>query len=358
MKKKKTLQIKITTFVGVLLAISNALLVFLLNKSSMSALGHFVIPIDGMTIEVYNYDDFSNRIMMYGVIIAISATFLGTMLTYFILGRVLSPLKKLSDEMSYIDKSNLTDHIDVSASTREIESLITSFNDMLAKLKKSFDVQKNSTSYLAHELKTPLAVMQAKLEVFKKENHSLEDLDGLIFDVEKQVKKLVDVVTKINELNEVTRLELNDKIPVKLLMEELVQDLEPVADVRDVHICIEEIFSESLFIMGNHTLLYQAFFNILENAIKYSHAGDEVSVNMMEMDSYIRVEVADRGIGISDEAKAFVFDPFYRAKNAFDKTGMGMGLALAKTVFEHHRAKCEMMDNSPSGTIVRVDLKK
>ncbi len=365
--KKKRMQVKLTILVGTILLISNIIFLILLNYSTQMALEDIVIPIEGMTIEIYSIDNFSLKVQIYGIIIAVLMTVLGTFLTYFALGKFLAPLKELSFKMQKVDKENLTSLVEISSNTKEVESLVDSINDMLSKLKVSFDTQKDFAAYIVHEIKTPLSVMRSKIEVFNKREHNKNEYDDLIMILDEQVKRVDNLVARINDLAQVQRIELKEVIPMDMLLEEIVDDLEDMAADKDVVIDYkaldydmdsEEIRTQKS-IIGNHALIYQAFFNIVENAIKYNKRGGKVKISLIEDDDMIKVIVSDTGQGIKEEDCEDVFKPFFRAKsNPKDVAGIGMGLAFSKKVFDHHKADIFVSKSGEEGTAFEVVLRK
>ncbi len=367
LKNRKRMQVKLTILVGIVLLISNVIFLFLLNYSTQIAFEDIVVPIDGMTIEIYSIDNFSQKVQMYGILIAVFMTAFGTFLTYFVLGKFLAPLKELTYRMQKVDKENLTNLLEIKANTSEVESLIDSINDMLSKLKGSFDTQKDFSAYIVHELKTPLSVMRSKIAVFKKKKHNKEEYDELVQTLDEQVEKVDNLISRINDLAQVQRIELKEVIPMDMILEEIFDDLEDMAMKKGVRIDYNapdfEMESDELrtktSIVGNHALIYQAFFNIVENAIKYNTQGGEVKISLVEDDNNISIKVADTGLGIKESDYDDVFKPFFRSSNnPKDIEGIGMGLAFSKKVFDHHKAKVSVSKNGEKGTVFKVVLRK
>lgn len=370
MKKKKSMQIQLTVLVGGILSISNIVLIFLLNYALSFILKDIVIPIDDMTIEIYNLDNvdnFSGKLKVYGYLFAIFNIISGTLLTYILLGRFLMPLKKVSEHMDRVERQNLNESIEILSNTEEINSLILSFNHMMYKLKKSFETQKNLSSYIAHELKTPLTVLQTKIEVFRMKSYDKNEVEELLSIVLKQVVKLSNIIHKILELSHVERMELKEKIPLDILLEDLIVDFEEKAFQENIKLeCTikdfqeEETENSKFNIIGNYTLLYQAFFNLLDNAIKYNYRGGRVELELKESLENIHIKIADTGIGVNDTERKSIFEPFFRGKDfeKLKKDGIGMGLSFSKKVFEHHRAKIMVSQNHPRGTLMEIHFPK
>lgn len=375
----RSLQFKLTVLVGIILLIGNAVLVTLLHHSVMESLEGFTISLGGVDFEIYPMDDFAANIRLYGIGFALLMTVGGTMLTHYVLGRSLAPLKKLSDHMRQADHGDLTEITGLKSSATEIDVLIRSFNHMTARLKAAFDMQKDFSAYIAHEMRTPLAVMQTKIDVFRKKAPESDSCEELTQMVDQQVKRLNHLIGKILELADIQRVELKETVPVGLLFEELTEDLAPYAEASRVDIRLAlpgpsagadggsgrsdglgEPEITGLSVIGNHALLYQAFFNILENAVKYNRPGGRVCVSVSETAAQILVQVADNGSGIPDGEERRVFEPFFRSQNdrTRSKAGIGMGLAFSKRVFDHHQASVEAVRNPEGGVTFKVCLNK
>ncbi len=365
MKKKKSMQKQLTLLVGCILLVCNLVLIVLLNYSLSLVLKDLVIPLDDMQIEIYNIDTFSTKLKIYGYIFAFLTTSLGTLITYVFLGRYLSPIKKLSKHMDDMDRQNLSYSVELSSRAVEISSLIDSFNNLMNKLKNSFEMQKNFSSYVAHQLKTPLAVLQTKIEVFNKKAYEEKEAKELLKIVSVQVNKLNNIISKILDFSHIERMELKEDIPLDILIEDLLIDFEEIAEKENIKLEFDSLaLSENkdyknFNVIGNYILLYQAFFNLLDNAIKYSYKGETVKVALENVKDNIYIKICDTGMGIKEMDKAHIFEPFFRGEDLEKKKkdGIGMGLSFSKKVFDHHRAKIQIKDNVPKGTAVEIYFK-
>lgn len=363
MNTKKSMQKQLTLLIGIILFTSNLALIFLLNYSVSLVLEDLIIPIGNIQIEIYNIDNFSLKLKMYGYIFAFLTTSLGTIITYVFLGRYLLPLRKLSEHMDNMNKQNLSESVELYSRAIEISSLIESFNNMMSKLKKSFEMQKDFSSYVAHQLKTPLTVIQTKIEVFNKREYKKEEVKELLDTISYQVKNLNNIIIKILDLTYIERMELKEDIPLELLLEDLLVDLEERIEKEDINMefnilttedsCID---NKNFNIVGNYILLYQAFFNLMDNAIKYSYKGGSVKVLIQNNEDKICIKIYDEGIGIEKSDKECIFEPFFRGENPekLKKEGIGIGLSFSKKVFDHHGAKIQIKDNFPKGTIIEI----
>lgn len=361
MKEKPRLRIRLTLFVGLILFVSNTLLVLLLLYNLGAALAGFLIPIDGEMVEFYFADGMEARLLTIGIVIAVAATGLGTLLIYLLLGKVLYPLQALSDHMQRVDQENLLSPVEVTSNVREVDSLISSFNSMSAKLQKIFENQKYFSSFVAHEFRTPLAVAQTTIDVYRKQPE--QGPDKLISQISEQISKLSMLVTQILNLASIQRVELKDLVPIGLLLDEVVEDLEGFAEENQVtlELCTSAMNcgreKQAPQVLGNHDLLYQAFFNLLENGIKYNHAGGCVSVEICSDNGKICVRIADTGCGIPAAEREKIFCPFYRCgqQSARKIQGNGIGLAFSKQVFDHHRGTLSLADTQ-RGSCFEVHL--
>ena len=358
-KQKPSLQIRLTCYIGGILFVSNTLLVLLLLYNFGTALAGFEIPINGEQV-LYHFDDhLEERLLLLGVLIAVFTTVAGTGATYVILGRVLEPLKALSLHMQKADQENIQLETNLSSKNREVDSLITSYDSMSRKLHQDFLSQKNFSSYVAHELRTPLAVMQARMDLYRKKP---EKADELIDMLSGETAKLSTLVTEILDLSGIRRAELTELVPCALLAEEVTEDLEEAAEEAGITLSgnldsLTDPADPRYEVLGNHNLLYRALFNLVQNAIKYNRPGGTVTLTLTEADDIIQLEVRDDGFGIPQEYREHIFDPFYRAKTeeATEKQGHGLGLSLAKEIITHHKGRIQLLDTE-EGTAFLIKL--
>ena len=361
MKQKPRLRIRLTLCVGAILLISNTLLVLLLLYNFSTALMGFLIPIDGEMVECHFDDGMEAKLLTVGIVIAVVATGMGTLLTYILLGKVLRPLQELSDHMQRVDQENLLSPAGISSNVREVDSLIDSFNSMSAKIQKLFENQRHVSSFVAHEFRTPLAVIQTAIDVYKKQPD--QEPDKLISQVSEQIAKLSMLVTQILNLSSIQRIELKERVPICLLLDEAMEDLEDFAQENQVTLELRAPIvnwgadEQTLQVIGNHDLLYQAFFNLLENGIKYNRAGGSVTVEIGGGNGKICVRISDTGCGIPAAEREKIYCPFYRCEHKSSRKiqGNGIGLAFAKQVFEHHKGSLSLLE-SRDGSCFQVCL--
>ena len=292
----------------------------------------------------------ASRMRIESLLFCLTIIVLGTIATYYLSGKMLSPVSQLSSKIENLSENNLSEKLEIPKVNDEIADLSKAYNKMTDRLCTAFDKQKQFSANSAHELRTPLAVMQAKLEVFEKvDTDNIEDYKELVADMSKQVNRLSNLAVNLLEFNNVETVELTDDIEIYPLVEEVIYDLEEVAKGKSVQINLE---GENFNLMGNDAILYRAFYNIIENAIKYNEIGGSVDV-VINNNS---VTVKDSGIGIPKEMKESVFDAFVRVDRARSRAmgGVGLGLYIANETFKKHNATVIISDNKPKGTIINI----
>lgn len=281
---------------------------------------------------------------------------IGGMFTYYVAGKALEPLQALNEQVKHVHLHNLEESLVVPKTQDELAELTQSFNKMMEQLSQSFSLQKNFSANAAHELRTPLAVLQTKLDVFaKKTEHSLEEYDVLIEVVQKQVtrlRKLIQELLSIANMEDEINLQ---EIDLSLVLHEVQKELSDVAKQYEVQI---RLIGDNLKMRADESLLYRAVYNLVENAIKYNVKNGEVVVNWYQCGEQILIEVRDTGSGIADEYKKQVFEPFYRIDKSRSRQmgGAGLGLSLVDMIIKRHHGTIVIFDNEEQGTCFRVRL--
>ena len=388
MINKLSLRMRITVMVGVILILCSILLTSMVNISAKEKISLLdpamvvgvMIPstemeettssiiIDGDVIyskPIINIDEKSEsaiqitnyaltptvkQLNVESALLCLAMIVIGTVLTYYLSGKMLLPVSNLSMKIENLSENNLSEKLIVPKANDEISSLTKSYNTMTDRLLVAFENQKQFSANSAHELRTPLAVMQAKLDVFEKlDSENMADYKELVADMSKQVNRLSNLAVNLLEFNNVDTVELLDDIDVYPLVEEVVFDLEPVAKAKGVSV---ELKGDGFNVIGNDPLLYRAFYNIIENAIKYNKPNGKVQVDITNK----CVRVKDNGIGIPDAMKENVFDAFIRVDSARSREmgGVGLGLYIANETFKKHNAIVEISNNKPKGTIFNI----
>ena len=356
MKAKHSMRKQLTIFAGGILFMSTTLLVGLLFYNFYVSLSGFQIEINGKMVDFFFMDGLEQHLLFIGIFVDLLTTILGMIITYWWLGKVLKPLEDLAIHMDRSNSENIIQEAQIESSIQEFDSLIHSFNGLSRKLKESFDTQKQFSSYVAHEFRTPLAIMQTKLDVYKKSQD--KDIDGLMENFSNQIQKLSDLVNNILDLSGIQKVELNERVPISLLLEEVIEDVEPLAQEKNIQIIYENALEyETELVLGNHELLYQAFSNIVQNAIKYNKEHGKIWLSIRKENSIILIDIQDTGEGIRIEDQDKIFDIFYRChptKNIVK--GSGIGLPFSKKVFEHHDGTLQLK-KSNLGACFEVCLK-
>ncbi|WP_130838036.1 sensor histidine kinase [Lachnoclostridium sp. Marseille-P6806] len=291
------------------------------------------------------------------LLITLIITLLSCSMMYFIMGYVLHPLQKLSKQIEDIQARNLQRLVISDSSSIEIVRLTNSFNEMLKRLNNTFSAQRQFSANAAHELRTPLAVIRTRLEVFeKKRSPVLSDYQETVNMVRTQTDRLSHVIDILLEMTELQSAKKSDRILLAEMTEEVVCDLTAVGDKKGVRIIQKPGDAQ---ITGNDTLIYRAIYNLIENAIKYNHPGGEVSIEITESGEFAKVIVSDTGTGIDRSDWEQIFDPFFRAdkSRSRDMGGAGLGLALVKEISHQHGGDVRVVRSSEHGTQIELTLR-
>lgn len=309
---------------------------------------------EDFSILVYNNKtDYRRQSLIITALMAL----LGGVITYFISGRALKPLRDFSDKIEKVQARNLSDSRIDENDVKELNQLSISYNKMLKRLSDAFEVQRQFTANAAHELRTPLAVMQVQLDSYKAAEHSDNDKSAaetikMITEQNERLSKMVKTLLDMSELQTIAR---NDEIAVDALIEEVIADLEPLAAKKHVGLIQK---SEAVTMMGSDILIYRLVYNLVENAIKYNKQGGHVTVSCNEQDKHIHIIVADTGSGIPKEMRDRVFEPFFRVDKSRSRElgGVGLGLALVNEIVRVHDGRISVRDNSSGGTTFEVEF--
>ncbi|WP_071027947.1 sensor histidine kinase [Peptoniphilus raoultii] len=331
------------------------------DESSENSL-YICIPEDKIkdfTEDISNEIDTSkSAFSLSGWIITLVISLTSGVIAYFVTGRSLKPLKDFSGEIERIEMENLTSSYVNEDQVKEFKNLSQSFNELLKRLSSSFEEQGQFTANAAHELRTPLALMQAKIDYFKSDSSKDLSLARETMDqIENQIERLKDVTKILLDISELDSVKRNDRIDLYPLVEEIIQDLTPLAESKKIDL---EISGTNIAIKGNDTLIYRAIFNILENAIKYNREGGKVSINISVAKGRAKILFTDTGIGIEKDDWGKIFNPFYRADKSRNGkvSGTGLGLALVSKIVSLHRGQIKIIDSRAGKTVISLDLPK
>lgn len=309
---------------------------------------------DDFSIQVYNNKaDYKKSSLMFSTLLAL----LGGVVTYFIVGHALKPLRKIADKMEEVQAQNLSDSRLEENEVKELNQISVSYNKMLERLSEAFDVQRQFTANAAHELRTPLSLMQVQLDLYHSTQHKHNDecTEQTITMVMEQNEKLSKMIKTLLDMSELQSVERDDIIMVDALVEEVIADLEPLAIEKNIRLIGN---CRNANMQGSDILIYRVVYNLVENAIKYNHSGGQVTVTSYQKDKNVYLSVEDTGSGIPRELKERVFEPFFRVDKSRSRElgGVGLGLALVHEIVRAHDGSIAVKDNPSGGTIFEVLL--
>ena len=331
--------------------------------------------------KVYNSkSDYRNRSLLITVVVAL----LGGAVTYFVSGRALKPLREFSETVEKVQAQNLADYTIEENKIAELDRLRTSYNKMLMRLSESFETQRQFTGNAAHELRTPLALIQAQLDLYHTTEHpesgdAAEETIQMVTEQNERLSKLVRTLLDMSELQTVAR---GDKIELQGLIEEVLTDLVPLAqekhieliqkdqsssvgrsDGTEVSVLIASVNSnekpeDELILTGSDILIYRMIYNLVENAIKYNQINGTVTVSAKREKNEVVLAVADTGNGIDESFREQIFEPFFRVDKSRSRElgGVGLGLAMVREIVRAHDGKIEVRGNEQGGTTFEVRI--
>ena len=304
------------------------------------------------SIQVYNNKaDYKKNSLLISAFLAL----LGGVATYFISGHALRPIKEFSDKIEKVQAQNLADSRIEENQVKELNQLSISYNKMLGRLSHAFETQRQFTANAAHELRTPLALMQVQLDLYNSTRHPDNDAETLqtINMVTEQNDRLGKMVKTLLDMSEFQTVSRDEKIIVDALVDEVLADLEPLAQEKDITLIGK---CESITMMGSDVLIYRLVYNLVENAIRYNHPGGQVTVTACRKEQNVCLSVADTGSGIPEELRERVFEPFFRVDKSRSRElgGVGLGLALAREIVRVHEGSITVRPNPSGGTIFDV----
>lgn len=398
MTKKRfhtSLQLKLTLLLSLLMIVSCVLMYFFISHSAVSGmdgLQNYMIkvdPQDGDSPITFNVDpkalfpQFEQEIqetkedfLLRSVIATTIIILLSSVCTYFLTKKTLTPLQKLTSEVSQIQAQNLSTQLAVPNSKDEIAQLTSSFNEMLARLDNAFSTQKQFSANAAHELRTPLAVLQTNLEVFeKKQEPEMVEYQQLFTMIKEQTARLSQLVGTLLDMTNLKSVPRTDQVTLEELVDEVFCDLDPVAEKAGISIHFDDNSSQDWHtdvhtpdasalnnnirnITGSYVLLYRAVYNLVENAIKYNRPNGSVTVSVKEKNGQAMILVKDTGIGISPENQKKIFDPFFRVDKSRSRAmgGAGLGLALVDSIAREHGGSVKVLESNEKGSIIALML--
>ena len=309
---------------------------------------------DEFSVQVYNNKaDYKRNSLIITVLLAL----LGGVVTYFISGHALRPIREFSDKIEEVQAQNLSDSRIEENNVKELNQLSISYNKMLERLSEAFEIQRQFTANAAHELRTPLALMQVQLDLYNSASHPGNDADTLqtIKMVTEQNDKLNRMVKTLLDMSELQSVGRDDKIILDAIVEEVLADLEPLAVEKDIKLIGK---CEDATMIGSDILIYRLVYNLVENAIKYNHSGGQVTVTAYQRNKHVYLSVEDTGSGIPKELRERVFEPFFRVDKSRSRElgGVGLGLALVNEIVRVHDGSICIKSGKTGGTIFEVNF--
>ena len=377
--KKMSLQWRLTCIITIYIAVICGCLTMLVYKNGVYYIDSLKETVDARgdenaddTDEIYisipedNWDEFANdfSVQVYNnkadyrknsLIISAVLALLGGVATYFISGHALRPIHAFSDKIEEVQAQNLADSKLEGNKVKELNQLSVSYNKMLGRLSDAFEVQRQFTANAAHELRTPLALMQVQLDSYNSGQHPGSDADTvqtikMVTEQNDRLSKMVKTLLDMSELQTVSR---DETIMVDALVDEVLADLEPLAQEKNVQLTGN---CEAITIVGSDILIYRLVYNLVENAIKYNHPDGQVTVTASRKEKCVCLSVADTGNGIPEELRERVFEPFFRVDKSRSRAlgGVGLGLALVHEIVRVHDGSITVRSNPSGGTVFEV----
>ena len=367
---KIKLKWKLTLFTILIMTITSGILVFSINYDVRHTVpqlkgiinsntedikidlnGDFKDEIDKISIESA-IEETTSRIYWLSIIAFILVVTIGGMCTYFVVNNALIPIVELNKNIKKINEDNLNSNLSIKGANDEIKELTISFNKMIAKLENAFASQKRFNSSVAHELKTPLAVIKTNIDVLKSSNcKSLEEYDKTLAVVEKSILKMNLIIETLLDIIRQENAPLNEIVSIDEILEDIVDDLSIIANKKNIKLKLNS-YNIKNKIKGNEIMLYRAFYNVIENSIKYNKINGSIDILCYQDLNTIEVKVIDTGSGIKEEDYDEIFKPFYRCEgiNSYSKNGIGLGLSLTQSVIKLHGGEINVKSKLNEGT--------
>ena len=368
--KKMSLRLRIAILTSILIALTSLTMNFFMNKTAyfyIDSLGGYVDNIENkkdlyINIDDDKIDDFQNtfsdkvtnskdNFSKNSWLITSLVTIFGGIISYFLSGKFLEPLDKFSRQIEQIQLKNITDYEVKENPIKEFQKLTTSFNQMLERLNESYKNEREFTARAAHELRTPLTIINSQIDLFEEKNMDEKEVNNLMIMIKNESDRLAKLVTSLLDLSELRSVSRNEKIELSSLIEEAIQDLSYIADKKDIDI---ENNCKEIYIEGSDILIYRAFYNLIENAIKYNKNHGYIKLYSKIKNNFVEIFVEDSGIGINSKEKDNIFKAFYRIEGNEEK-GSGLGLSLVKETIKIHGGEIKVL-NKEKGSLIKVSL--
>ena len=311
-----------------------------------------IAPNEELTIVV---DGAQGRFRTTNWYITAAVTLLSGILAYFVSGRALKPLRSFASQVEKVQLNNLADMKIDEDVLPEFKQFSRSFNQMLERLNNAFAAQRQFTGNAAHELRTPLALMQAQLELFSAEHPAvLPETAEFLALLREQTERLTQMIRTLLEMSNLRQVARNEQIQLAPMIEEIFTDLAPLSEKRGVTLTAEG----DGFLTGSDALIYRLIFNLTENAVKYNRPGGSVRVSVTQAPEKLLLRVSDTGYGIPGEYQRSIFQPFFRIDKSRSREygGAGLGLSLVWEITDLHGGSVRVEESSENGTVIAVEL--
>lgn len=289
--------------------------------------------------------------------ITAAVTLLGGVLAYFVSGRALKPLRSFAAQVENVQPNNLADAQISEDVLPEFKQFSKSFNSMIKRLDEGFSAQRQFTGNAAHELRTPLALTQAQIELFAAEHPDVQpETAEFLKLLQEQTERMSQMTKTLLEMSELRSVPCNDRIELAPMIEEIITDLEPIAEKKGIAIN----YDGNGTMIGSDTLIYRLIFNLTENAIRYNRANAQVHISVCDDGDKISIRVRDNGHGIPEQYRESIFQPFFRIDKSRSRAhgGVGLGLSLVWEIVLLHKGAIKIEESSDKGTVMLVTLPK
>ena len=381
MRKKMSLQWRLTCIITLYIAVICGCLTMFVYKNGVYYIDSLQETVDAReddnendSDEIYisipedKWDEFANDLSLQGYsnkadykrnsfIISAVLALMGGVVTYFISGHALRPIREFSDKIEEVEAQNLADSRIEENKVKELNQLSSSYNRMLTRLSDACEVQRQFTANAAHELRTPLSLIQVQLDLYNAARHPGNDADTMqtIKMVTEQNDRLNKMVKTLLDMSELQTVGRDEVIAVDALVDEVLADLEPLAQEKNITL-VENC--KNITMRGSDILIYRMVYNLVENAIKYNHSGGQVTVTADRKEKHVYLSVEDTGAGIPEELKERVFEPFFRVDKSRSREmgGVGLGLALVREIALLHGGTVTAEPADGHGTVFTVTL--
>ena len=312
---------------------------------------------------VLDVDTIERSILFDALGILLVVIVAGSCAAYLLAGHYTKPVQQLSARMKEISPNTLSDSIEIEGGGEEIQELVKSFNQMTEQLDEAFAMQRRFSASAAHELRTPIAVLRTKLDVFKKKKREQREYDELVDTMETYIDRLSSIITDLLEFAETSELGEAEDVSLDSVVKTVVDDLESVAQNNMVNVQIDiqpkdQSEAQTFIVKGNTNLLYRALYNLVENAIRYNNEEGSVNITLETRGQEGVIIIADTGVGIAPEQRELIFEPFYRVNKSRSREfgGAGIGLSLVKTILKRHGASITVSENNPQGSVFTIRI--